>query len=68
MQELYYWKCHSCGETLQGFIHEGDFISDKELYTRAKRYRAAGCYLCGCPSGEIGDEVDEDNDYYDEVN
>ncbi len=62
MEKLRYWKCGSCGETLQGIEDaDGDFISDKELQSQPiKRLRAVGCYLCGYPHGEFGPEVDDD--------
>ena len=50
MKALVYGVCDGCAETIQGIVdRDGDFISDKEL-ERPARLRAAGCYLCGCPT------------------
>jgi hypothetical protein len=62
-RKLIYWTCDGCGETLQGVMIDGgrDFVSDKELAEqKCARVRAVGCYLCGCMTGEVGPEVDEE--------
>lgn len=58
---LIYWTCGGCGQTLQGVLDkDGDFISDKELDSdKPKHLRAIGCYLCGCPGGTPGPEVED---------
>ncbi len=61
MNSLRYWTCDGCEEVLQGIKDvDGDFISDKELGSgAASRLLAVGCYLCGCPGGVFGEEVEE---------
>jgi ribosomal protein L34E len=58
------WKCDGCGEILQGIIdNDGDFISDRELQkSKNWEFQSVGCYLCGCPTEEFLEDVDEDEE------
>ena len=63
MTDFVYWKCDGCGETLQGIMDGQDFISDKELDEQPNAdLRAVGCYLCGCPGGEVIEDDRPDSD------